>query len=353
MSILETASAIRREIGLRVPGAVGGPASCVRRGLTLVTPLRPLLSAAGIAALGFTAVFMAPAVAPPAEALTVTQSVTKLAGNFADDTDYTDRTYASSVVSTLVTPGGTIPDAIGASRTFTVHYAALLAADKDANGTATTTTGTRTASYRVSFSVTAGAGVQYVIVVNSKMLGELTAVGDEDGTGNGTISNVTGTYTGAGTQTGSLNLATATTNTSAGTAGVAADVSISQNGTLTITGLLGTGAAQNFTLDFTWTMSATSTTAGNDQGDEAAVRLGQDALTTLTGTTAGSYPGGVTDVPSRISTCTTTPPDFGSCDGHTVTVSITEVPAPPTLSLLGLGLAAGGGGIYWRRWRRR
>jgi hypothetical protein len=76
------------------------------------------------------------------------------------------------------------------------------------------------------------------------------------------------------------------------------------------------------------------------QGDEGAVRLGQPTLTSLTGTTVGGYPGGVSDVPSRESTCTSMPPDFCGCDGHLVTVSITEVPLPPTLSMVGFGLVA-------------
>ncbi len=292
-----------------------------------------------------------------AEALAVTQSVAKLAGNFTDDTTYSSGSggnYASSTVGTLVGPGGPVADAIGASLSFTTRYAALLVADTDVNGSGNSaSTGTLTASYRISFSVTAAAGMSYIIVVTEKMLGELTAVGDGAGVGTGILSNVTGTYSGKGTQAGSLNLATSSTNTSPTTIGTAADVTISNNGTATITGIVGTGSAQNFTIDFSWTMSAASTTSGNDQGDESAVRLGQPTLTTLTGTTAGSYPGGVTDVPTRVSTCTTTPPDFNNCDGHLVTVNVIETPIPATLALVGLGAVAGGGVSRWRRWRRR
>jgi len=295
-----------------------------------------------------------------ASALTVTNSVAKLAGNSADDTTWptavgNSGNYSSSTVTTLVSPGGTIPDAFGATRTFTTRYSALLVADSDQNGSSNSqTTGTFTASYRISFSVTAGVGVKYTIYVTEKMLGELTAVEDGQGIGNGTISNVTGTFSGGGVQSGTLALATGASNTSpAVSAGPDADVTISKNGTLQVTGLIGTGAVQNFTVDFTWTMSASSTTSGNAQGDEAAVRLGQPALTTLFGTTAGDYPGGTADVPTRSATCTTTAPDFGGCDGHLVTVTVTEAPLPASLSLLGFGLVTGAGGLWLRRWRRR
>ena len=286
-----------------------------------------------------------------AEALAITQSVTQT-GDFTQDATYglatsnTDRTYATSTTATPVAPGAAVPDAIGATLTFTSRYSALFAADRDADGTGTSTTGTLNAKYQVNFSVTAGAGFQYVVQVDTRMLGELTAAEDGKQTSTGTIGNVTGTYTGPGTTSGSLNLTLAQTN--ATDTGV--DVALSQTGVFTITGLVGTGAAQNFVLDFTWNMSATSETNGANVGDEAAVRLGQTALTTLTGTTAGDYPGGGGDVPNRVSCDGST--DMSSCDGHTVKVTVTEIPAPPTISVVALGLAAVSG-MSWRRWRRR
>jgi hypothetical protein len=282
-----------------------------------------------------------PGIATTAHALTVTGSAAKLAGNFADDTDYSDRAYASSSVGT-VTPGGTVPDAIGATLSFTTRYVALLVGDGDALNV-DGATGTRTASYRISFSVTAGLGVQYNLAVDTRLLGELTHVNDGSKAGSTTLSLVTGTYAGAGTQGGTLGLTGPTANTS--TDGT--DVGISKTSLFTVTGLIGTGAPQNYTIDFTWTMSATSDTTGANLGDEAAVRLGQSPpLATLTGTTAGDYPGDN----SRV-TCLGNV-DLSNCDGHTVRVSVTEVPVPPSLSLLGLGLVASGG-LYWRRWRRR
>ena len=281
-----------------------------------------------------------------AEALAITsQSVTQT-GDFTQDSTYTDRTYATSTTATPVLPGGPVADSIGATLTFTSRYSALFAADRDADGTGTSTTGSLNAKYQVNFSVTAGAGFQYVVQVDTRMLGELTAVNDGKQTSTGTIGNVTGTYTGPGTTGGSLNLTLAQTN--ATDAGV--DVSLSQTGVFTITGLVGTGAPQAFVLDFTWSMSATSQTNGANIGDEAAVRLGQTALTTLTGTTAGDYPGAGGDVPSRVSCNGST--DLSTCDGHTVKVTVTEIPAPPTLSVVALGLAAVSG-MSWRRWRRR
>jgi hypothetical protein len=278
-----------------------------------------------------------------AEALAVTQSVAKLGGNFTDDTNYSDRSYASSAVGTVTAPGGPIPDAIAATLSFTTRYVALLVGDGDAQNV-DGITGTKTASYRISFSVTAGLGVQYNLTVDTRLLGELTHVNDGKSPGSSTLSLVTGTYAGAGTQSGTLSLTGPTSNNS--TDGT--DVGISNTSVFTVTGLVGTGAAQNYTIDFTWTMSATSDTSGTNLGDEAAVRLGQSPpLATLTGTTAGDYPGDNTRV-----TCLGDV-DLSLCDGHTVHVSVTEVPIPPSLSLVALGLATGGGGLWWRRWRRR
>jgi hypothetical protein len=280
-----------------------------------------------------------------AEALAITQSVTQT-GDFTQDATYTDRTYATSTTATPVAPGGPVADSIGATLTFTSRYSALFAADRDASGNAISSTGTLSAKYQVNFSVTAAAGFQYIVQIDTRMLGELTAVNDGKQSSTGTIGNVAGTYTGPGTTSGSLNLTLNLSNsTDAGT-----DISFSQTGVFTITGLVGTGAAQNFVLDFTWDMSAASTTTGANIGDEAAVRLGQTALTALTGTSAGNYPGGGGDVPNRVSCNGST--DLSTCDGHTVKVTVTEIPAPPTLSLVALGFAAVSG-ISWRRWRRR
>jgi hypothetical protein len=85
------------------------------------------------------------------------------------------------------------------------------------------------------------------------MLGELTNVNDGGGTATGAFSNVT---------RAAQNLATLGSNTSPGSGATAADMVILQNGSVLISGLTGTGSAQNFTVDFMWTMSATSTTSG-------------------------------------------------------------------------------------------
>ncbi len=300
----------------------------------------------GLAALTAAAFCAAPGLAPRAEGLTVSgATATKLAGNFADDTDYTDRSYATSSVGVVTSPGGPIPDAPGASLSFTTRYVALLVGDGDASSQ-DGITGTKTASYRIQFSVTAGAGVQYSLSIDTRLLGELTTVDDNTGKpGAGTISNVTGTYvSGGGTTGGTLNL-TSNTSLSSETGG---DSQFLNTSTFTVFGLTGTGGVQNFTLDFTWTMSATSDSNGANIADEAAVRLGQSPpLTTLTGTTAGNYPGDN----SRVSCLGSV--DLSSCDGHTVRISVNEIPAPASLSLLALGLVTGGSGVCWRRLRRR
>jgi hypothetical protein len=317
--------------------------------------LDPIMSPTrlAIASMLFAGVIFGPAL--KAQALTVTHTVSNLAGNFSQDTSYADRTYAISDVGTVVSAGGPVADAVGANLTFTTRYMALLVADKDANGTATTTTGISTAAYRVQFNVTAAAGVVYTLAVDTRILGELTHNNDETGTASSSIANATGTYAGpsGNAPTGTLSL----TNIAANTATNGTDVAFSDSNTFTITGIVGTGAPQVFTLDFTWTMLASSITTGNDQGDESAVRLGLPAATTLTGTTAGDYAGS----PSRLSTCTSTFPAFGGCDGHLVTVKVTEtqaapavgVPLPAPLLLVGIGLAGLLGKKTWRRRGRR
>jgi len=297
----------------------------------------------GLAVLAAAVLCAVSGLAQSAEALTVSNTVTKLAGNFADDASYTDRAYATSSVGTVTGPGGPIPDAPGASLSFTTRYVALLVADGDASSE-DGSTGSRTASYRLQFTVTAGAGVQYSLAISTQLLGELTHVDDGKNPAATTIGNVTGTYVGGGTTGGTLSLTSAASNSS----DTGADTAISKTSTFAVFGLTGTGAAQTYTLDFTWTMSATSDSNGANIADEAAVRLGQSAPPgTLTGTTAGNYPGDNSRVSCNGSV------DLSNCDGHTVRVSVNEIPAPASLSLLALGLVTGGSGVCWRRWRRR
>lgn len=213
---------------------------------------------------------------------------------------------------------------------FQARYAANLAADVGAF--ASTQGITLNANYTISFDVTHTNGSNYQIDVSSLINGALTYIDDAVGAGgNGTaadltIGNVTGSRTGGASQTGSLGM-TSTTSLVGGsnTSGVNQAINASSLATIFA---VGTGAAQSYTLTYTWAATARSTCSGLciSGGDEKAVRLGApgfaDSGAFLANTTADNYPG----VGSRTQ----------ANDGHFITVSIT--PEPGTALLLGAGL---------------
>lgn len=281
------------------------------------------------------------------DALSVTSlTVTPNAGNFTTfSTTSSGFVVAAGTSATAITiaPGGAVADTVAATRTFSTRYSEILGADATLSSP---TTGTRASDYRVQFTVNVGAGVAYTLQLDTRMFGQLTLVDDAGSTSTATavISAVTGKLGGV-TQT-NLGLAVGKTQTS--TTGV--DHDILATNTLTPAAFTGT---QSFTLDFTWSASASS------NQDEAGVRLGiNGTVAALDGTTAENYPG----TPARNSTCATFLA-LGGClaggfaDGHFVTVlaTITSVPGngvPAPASLLLIGAATiGAGGVAWRRRR--
>ncbi len=201
---------------------------------------------------------------------------------------------------------------------FATRYAMVVGADV---GNAATVTENMTASYTITFQVTAPVGEAWVVNLVTSRVGALTLVSDgANGSARDTLSAVTGTKAGAGTLTGSLALAVVPTITSGNTT----NTPFNQTSSAAITGV-GTGAAQLVTLAFNWTASARSTRQVNN-GDEAAVRMGLTSA--ATGFTADDYPGIGRTITG---------------DGHFVSATLIPEPTPVALLLPGLtGLAFAG-----------
>jgi len=268
----------------------------------------------------FAAVLSAAAVAlaTNASAITVSTAISfngSNTANFLNDslTDYRENRSATSILDA----GGSTADVIGNSVNASTRYAAMTGAD---GGVATAPSRTATHSYKVTFTINAGAGIFYDLAINTSRLGALTRVDDGTGGGNASITPVTGQLNGVG----NASLGLGAVSLSQGTG--AANVPFSQSSTtLTIFGLNGNNV---ITLDFTWGSTANSTCSGflcsTTGNDELAVRLGLPG--TGSGVTADDYPG----VGGRTQ----------ANDGHFVNALVTvTVPEPGTALLIGAGLA--------------
>lgn len=263
---------------------------------------------------------LALAFAGPVQALTISSVTITPTGsntaNFLNDslTDYRENRSSTSILDS----GGTTADVMGGSVNAQTRYAAMTGAD---GGVATAPSRSATHQYTITFSVTAAPWATYGITIDTSRFGAITRVDDGTGGGSGSIGAVTGLLNGVGN--GSLGLGGVSLSQGTG----AANTVINQaSPTLTLTGLSGT---TNVTLQFTWTSTATSTCTGflcsSTGNDEIAVRLGMAG--TGSGVTADDYPG----VGGRTA----------ANDGHFVTINatITNIPEPGTVMLLGAGIA--------------
>lgn len=262
-------------------------------------------------------------IAGSAGALTISVSpgpVSTGTADFLNDTltDYRENRSATSVTDA----GGTTADVVSNSVNAQARFAGMVGAD---GGVATAPSRTATQSYTVSFTVSAGVGTTYDLILDTSRVGALTRVDDGTGGGNASISAVVGLY--------GVNAAPSTSAFSVGSVSLGqgtgnANTPFSQtSSTVTITGLTGTNTIN---LSFSWSATANSTCTGTGcsttGNDEMAVRLGLSGTTG--GETASNYPG----VGGRVQ----------SGDGHFVTanaVVTSVVPEPGTLALLGFGLA--------------
>lgn len=269
--------------------------------------LAPLARSLGRLAAGILLLAGAGTLPEAASALSLTGlSATLGAGNSAN-------LFTDTVASKAARQSGVAVVASSATG-FTTRYSAVVASDRENRPTQTITLNAR---YTITFQVSASVGEAWQLLVGNSRVGALTIVDDGlTGSATAAMTALTVTRSGAGTQTGSLNLAAVTSLTG----GASNDRPVSQISSAVISGV-GTGALQTVTLSFAWNMSATSTRpAGATNGDEAAVRLGRDSA--LTGFSADNYPG------------------FGgrvlANDGQFVSVTLVPEPAPWLLTLFGL-----------------
>ena len=249
-------------------------------------------------------------------------------------TDTTGRHAEFNNALSVIDAGGTALDQVGATVDARTRYASITSADTGSFSLGQVIAAT--SDYRITFTITAPAYVAYDIAINTSRVGALTIVSDSavNGPATADLGAVTGRLNGI--VNGGLGLADIAATSVGGNSGASANNPFSQAGG-TIVSLSGTNT---ITLDFSWSSYANSNPSSNTTttnssngaflfgGDEGAVRLGLagGASGTSGGTTADDYPG----VGGRTQ----------ANDGHfvNITTSITAVPEPGTLLLLGAGL---------------
>jgi hypothetical protein len=225
----------------------------------------------------------------------------------------------------ITNSGGSTPDAVSASVSVASRYISNAAADRPVAFSGSTARWTWNTDYTIVFQVApTNPLATYSVVVDSRILGELTLL-DDVGAGAGTVSvtDVTGRL--GGVVTPGLGIGGIAQSFSTGTAvNDAQERNIAGSNSINLGTFAGT---QSFSLRFTFSTSAQSpqNVAG---GDEAAARFG--ASGPLGGATADDYPG-PGDVVDRTQ----------ANDGHFVNVTATllTVPEPGTVMFLGAGLA--------------
>jgi len=239
--------------------------------------------------------------------------------------------------TSVLDAGGSSLDSLGATVDARTRYASITAADTGSFSIGQVVAAT--ADYSITFTVSAGLGVLYDVVIDTSRIGAFTLVDDTalNGPTRADLSAVTGTLDGVGQ--GGLGLADLAAVDGAGNLNIGTvNVPFNQASQLILGGLTGT---HTYTLRFVWSSlvysnpgsNTTTTNTGNGSflfgGDEAAVRMGRalSATSVSGGITADDYPGaGSRNIAD---------------DGHFVNIAatVTLVPEPGTLMLLLPGLA--------------
>lgn len=249
-----------------------------------------------------------------------------LTGNSADNSAGTAGQLMRQNLSSINVSdtGGSTAAVVGNSVDAAVRYALINTIDRDNNGGGAGET--KTHAWQLSFSVTAPVGNIYDLVIDTSRIGALTVRRDNGnlvGFGRADLGAMTGTLTGPGSQSGTLNLGA----NAPGLRGVGTtnptfdDISFNQSTSLSSTGIIGTGAAQNFTLTFSWTTTVETTGGFSAFGTgasshEGAVRMGMATTSWVSQIPSATYPGNGGRV-------------IGD-DGHfvNVTATLTAVPEP-------------------------
>jgi hypothetical protein len=260
-------------------------------------------------------------VAPQVGALTISGVTITLAGtNTADDGAPGGSGSNNTSETSILSPGGSVADAVDASVSAETRYASNLWADASITGV----NGITTNSYDLSLSISADPGTVYDVVIGTLFQGLLTRVNDSFfGESQASVSAVEVILNSV------VSVPHATSAQLLALGFYDASLGFSESGTNSLTGQTGT---TNLNFNVTWTSSA-----DNTEGDEAGVLIGLDeagrtpSLPDVGGVTAGEY--GILS-PSRNE----------NLDGHFIEVtakvtSVNIVPEPSTALLLTLGVA--------------
>lgn len=283
----------------------------------ITTGVRFYLSAVLLTALAFVA-------ARPAHAISV--SITSVVDNSTQSLTGGGSGDRAAGRQAQTTNAGTFaPDALLASVNAATRFIANVAADRPVALSGGTANATLNVNYTVNFQVVPDnldPAYTYTVDIGTNILGAATQLDDNLGVGNGGGASITAVSGFLGPDpNAALSLASnASQGSTSNTSGAATPFSGSN--------LLALGpftGVQNFSVRFTWTMTATSPAALNG-GDETSVRLGFN--NPLGGATADDYPGvGGRNINN---------------DGHFVNITATMITVPEPSTFVMAGMAAFG-----------
>jgi hypothetical protein len=271
-----------------------------------------------------------------ANALSITGvTAVKNVGNSANSAFNEDRGFESSAA--VLSSGGSVAEAVGASVDAATRYSMINA---HGWGFGSLAAQTYSSDYTVTFTVnTTNALTQYTVDVSSLLRGSIALQDDaSNGGARADMSAVAGSL--GGIANASLSLAdpggfTGIHNGSApqGDGSVTDFVDINASNLLTLANQTGTNT---YVLRFTWTTMVQGLENGFFGGvDDAGVRLGEDL----------PPPGSAGLDGANCTVCNYDPTNFGARvqanDGHflDINATVTFVPEPGTLLMLGAGIA--------------